>query len=113
MSIYRYRIDFGDHNEVKWWLTELHISVDQHIGVTRDLLRPYRLRRLGHLEHARVFHESHLLTLGLLMSGRRTVIPYPDDPPGHPSRLGRIDAASNDGREIDRLAAALRQRLAL
>jgi hypothetical protein len=60
------RLDWSDAVAVSRWLAGLWQSFDDADGVTLDLLRPHRERRLGPVLHAKNYGEARAQILDAL-----------------------------------------------
>ena len=58
--------DPTDPAQLRRLLVNLRVAVDDAHEVARDMLRPRRKRRLGHVEHSRLYLEAHGSLISLL-----------------------------------------------
>jgi hypothetical protein len=60
------RLDFGDPAAVRTWLAHLRVALADANAVSEDLLRPWRERDLGHVQHRRLFEDARSTIENLL-----------------------------------------------
>ena len=58
--------DPNDPKQLRRLIVNLRVAIDDAHEVTRDMLRPRRKRRLGPVEHRRLYLEAHGSLLSLL-----------------------------------------------
>jgi hypothetical protein len=52
------RLDWSDPAAVRRWIANMRVACADADAVTTDLLRPLRLRRLGHIQHESLYQEA-------------------------------------------------------